>query len=208
VLVTLAVVIPSIILHEVAHGVVAGWFGDDTARRAGRITLNPVAHVDPFGTVLLPLLMAATGFGVFGYAKPVPINPSRMRSPRNNALVVSLAGPATNILLALACTLVFRLTRPSTPIYSLDGLFQQSLVVQLAFFGGLMNVLLAVFNLLPIPPLDGSALLERVMPRSWWPTYARFRQYSMFLLLGVVLLAPRLLNPVFDRAINWWSRLL
>jgi Zn-dependent protease len=204
----LAVVIPSIILHEVAHGVVAGWFGDDTAKRAGRITLNPVAHVDPFGTLLLPLLMAVSGFGVFGYAKPVPINPSRMRSPRNNALIVSLAGPATNLVLALGFTIVFRMTRPSGPILSLDALFAQPLIVQLAFFGGLMNVLLAVFNFLPIPPLDGAALLERVMPRSWWPSYMKLRQYSMFLLLGILLLAPRVLNPVFEHAINLWSRFL
>src|SRR5713101_9213742 len=93
-LLVFAVVVPSIILHEVAHGAAALVFGDDTARRAGRLTLNPIRHVDPLGTVVLPAVLALAGLGAFGYAKPVPVNPSRMRHPRNHAVLVSLAGPA------------------------------------------------------------------------------------------------------------------
>ena len=107
-----AVVVPSIILHELAHGVTALAFGDDTARRAGRLTLNPVRHIDPLGTLVLPAVLALAGLGAFGYAKPVPINPSRMRHPRNDAVVVSLAGPATNLALAGLSVLLLRWARP------------------------------------------------------------------------------------------------
>ncbi|MGI8686294.1 MAG: site-2 protease family protein, partial [Acidimicrobiales bacterium] len=96
----LAVLFGSVILHEVSHGVVALRFGDDTAKRAGRLTLNPISHVDPFGTIILPVILVLVGSSPFGWAKPVPVNPSRMRSPRNHSLLVSLAGPATNIVLA------------------------------------------------------------------------------------------------------------
>ena len=112
-LVLFAVVVPSIILHELAHGVTALAFGDDTARRAGRLTLNPVRHIDPLGTLVLPAVLALAGLGAFGYAKPVPINPSRMRHPRNDAVVVSLAGPATNLALAGLSVLLLRWARPA-----------------------------------------------------------------------------------------------
>ena len=98
----------AIILHEISHGVVAWWFGDDTARRAGRLTLNPVPHIDPFGSIILPALGALSGIPVFGWAKPVPVNPSRMRNPRRDMLVVSLAGPVTNLALMVAAALVAR----------------------------------------------------------------------------------------------------
>src|SRR5207237_10455946 len=103
-----AVLIPSVILHEVSHGWVALAFGDDTAKRAGRLTLNPIAHVDPFGTIILPLLLSLSGIGAFGYAKPVPVNPRNLRNPRQHSLYVSLAGPLTNITLALIAGLVLR----------------------------------------------------------------------------------------------------
>lgn len=109
-------IVPSIILHEVSHGWAALRFGDDTAQRAGRLTLNPLRHVDPFGTLVLPLVSAAIGFGFFGYAKPVPINPRRMRHPRNDAVLTALAGPAVNIALAVVAALVLRTMRP-------DGVF-------------------------------------------------------------------------------------
>src|SRR6267143_1365506 len=113
----LAVLIPAIILHEVSHGVVALAFGDDTAKRAGRLTLNPIAHVDPVGSVALPLLLAVVGAPIFGWAKPVPVNPRNLRNPRQQTLLVSLAGPATNIVLAIATALVLRrATHSSLPI--------------------------------------------------------------------------------------------
>src|SRR5438270_8616755 len=99
----------AIILHEIAHGVVALWFGDDTAKRAGRLTLNPIPHIDPFGTVLLPALMVLSTHAAFGYAKPVPVNPGRLRKPREQSLYVSLAGPATNITIALLAAAAYRI---------------------------------------------------------------------------------------------------
>ena len=100
--------VPSVILHEVSHGAMALAFGDDTAKRAGRLTLNPVRHVDPFGTIILPILLTLSGVGTFGYAKPVPVNVSRLRHPRNQGVVVSLVGPGVNIVLALAFGLAYR----------------------------------------------------------------------------------------------------
>jgi Zn-dependent protease len=189
----LAAVIPSIILHEVSHGVVANAFGDDTAKRAGRITLNPIKHIDPFGTVILPALLAFSGLPAFGWAKPVPVNPRRLRRPRQQSLYVSLAGPATNLILASFLAGVYRLWGVHTAGWFGD----------FVFVAGLLNVVLAFFNLLPIPPLDGSAMLERVLPDRWWPTYLRFRRYSMFLLLALMLLFIRGdTSPIFEPA--WW----
>ena len=102
------VIVPSIILHEISHGWVALAFGDDTAKRAGRLTLNPIAHIDPIGTIVVPALMALSGLGMFGWAKPVPVNVGRLRHPRNETVVVSLAGPATNLLLAALAAVVFK----------------------------------------------------------------------------------------------------
>ena len=195
----LIVAVPSIILHEVAHGVAALWFGDDTAKRAGRITLNPISHIDPFGTILLPALMAALGGGVLGFAKPVPINPSRMRHPRSDALWVALAGPATNVMLAVLAAVALRTWSPA------DG---GTTAVKLLVYLGIANALLAVFNLLPIPPLDGSAIVSRFLPRSLQPGWAKVQQYGFAILLAVVFLLPRLLQPLFDRAIDLWYRRL
>jgi Zn-dependent protease len=198
VVLVLAVIVPSIILHEVAHGVAALRFGDDTAKRAGRLTLNPVAHIDPFGTVLLPALLAFTTGSAFGYAKPVPVNPSRMRRPRDHGLLVSLAGPATNVVLALLAALVYRvLTQSTSPT-----------VVDFVVRFGVINVILAAFNLLPIPPLDGSAMIERALPRRMLPRWHQIRQYSMAVLLVIVLLLPQVLGTVFDAAISLWAQLL
>lgn len=191
-----AVLIPSVILHEVAHGVVAYAFGDDTAKRAGRLTLNPIPHIDPFGSIILPALLAFTSLGVIGYAKPVPVNPRRLRSPRNHSLLVSLAGPATNISLALASVPLYHAARPGS--WSED----------IFLFFGFVNVLLATFNLLPLPPLDGSALIERMLPARLWPHWLRFRQYSMGILLLVVLVLPSGLSFVFNPVLDVWLKVL
>lgn len=209
-LLVFAVVIPSIILHEISHGVAALAFGDATAKRAGRITLNPLPHVDPIGTLLLPGIMALVGVGAFGYAKPVPVNPARMRHPRNDSLVVSLVGPATNVALATAATLVLRFGRPASVVETirLGGLGAVGVGDRLLFLAGFLNVLLAVFNLIPLPPLDGSALVERVLPRKWWPTWLTIRQYSMPILLVLVLLGGNVLQHIFGPAERLWEHLL
>lgn len=197
VLVVFGLAAPSIILHEVSHGFAALHFGDDTAKRRGRLTLNPVAHVDPVGTLLLPAILALSGFGVIGYAKPVPVNVRRLRKPRDHAVLVALAGPATNLLLAAAAALVLRATGGLEPLREGETWTFAAVVGVL----GLVNLLLGFFNLLPIPPLDGSAVLERFLPRSWLPTWYRIRIYSMFVLLALVLfvgLGDLIVEPAID----------
>jgi Zn-dependent protease len=199
----LAAVVPSIIVHEISHGVVALWFGDDTAKQAGRLTLNPIKHIDPFGTLILPALLSLSGVGVFGYAKPVPVNVGRLRHPRNESLLVSLAGPTTNIALCLITFAWVRTAHPSFLSFTSGPMANRFL-----FIFGYVNVLLAVFNLLPIPPLDGSAVVERAMPRSWWPNWLKFRQYSMPLLFVIVMLRPSVMSRVFNPGIRLWLRAL
>src|SRR5947209_7086910 len=178
-------------------------FGDDTAKRAGRLTLNPAAHVDPFGTIILPALLIATTHSAFGYAKPVPVDPRRLHNPRQQSLLVSLAGPAVNIILALGAAIA--INRIGFPADLDHGPLLKSVIFEL----GYANVILAAFNLIPIPPLDGSAVIERFLPHAWWPRYLQMRQYSMGLLLILVLLLPRvLLLPVFDFALRQWAKLL
>lgn len=193
----LGVLIPSIILHEVSHGWVALGFGDETAKEAGRLTLNPLAHVDVFGTLILPAMLVLAGSPAFGYAKPVPVNPRRMRDPRNHSLVVSLAGPATNLALTVVATVAYRLLQPG------PGLVRDVLLT-----AGLANVVLAVFNLIPLPPLDGSAVVERFLPRRWWPSYLQLRRYSFLILFGLFFLVPGLFGRIIDPAINAWARFL
>jgi Zn-dependent protease len=198
VVVLLAVAIPSVILHEVSHGWAALRLGDDTAKRKGRLTLNPFAHVDPVGTILLPAVLAASGLGVIGYAKPVPVNVRRLRKPRDHAVLVALAGPATNIVLALVAAVLVRL---------LGGIDQPDVgdirwdaPMVLSIFG-ITNVLLALFNLLPIPPLDGSAVVERAIPNRWLGRWYQVRKYSMFVLLGLFLFAgvgDLIVDPAFE----------
>jgi Zn-dependent protease len=206
-LILIAVIVPSIILHEVAHGAVANYFGDDTAKRAGRLTLNPIAHIDPFGTIIMPAMLAMSGLTPFGFAKPVPVNVGRLRHPRNNGLLVSLAGPATNFTISLIAAGLFRVLSP-------DALTNHDLFegTQLTILGefivgfGVLNVFLGAFNLLPVPPLDGSAFLERALPQSMWPSYLRFRRYSMFLVIIVVFWFPGVIQAVTDPAYDLWVR--
>jgi Zn-dependent protease len=203
----LAVAVPSIMLHEVAHGWVANAFGDDTAKRAGRLSLNPVRHVDPFGTLLLPLLLSLSGVGAFGYAKPVPVNVGRLRNPRQHSLYVSLAGPGINLALVLVSTMLLR-TIYADDLSDAFSLGDLSLAARLVFWLGFVNVILAVFNLLPIPPLDGSALVERILPSSWWPTWLKFRQYGFVVLLLLLFMAPEWLDRVLDPALDRWFDVL
>jgi Zn-dependent protease len=213
-IIVFCVVIPSIILHEVSHGWVANAFGDDTAKRAGRLSLNPVVHVDPVGTLIVPALLALSSFGVFGWAKPVPVNVGRLRSPRNEGMLVSLAGPVMNALLAAITGIVFvQFFRSGLPPFG--NVTQWSLVAQVVFWASLINVGLFVFNMIPVPPLDGSVLFERLLPRRWWPTYLRYRQYTMPVLMGLVLINFVLfphgngpLNSLFGHLYNWWAGVL
>jgi Zn-dependent protease len=201
------VIVPSIIVHEISHGWVARFFGDDTAARAGRLSLNPLVHIDPVGTLIVPALLALGGFGVIGWAKPVPVNTARLRSPRNQGVLVSLAGPATNAILAGIGAVVFiELIRPGL------GGGVLPLGAQIVFLFSLANIGLMAFNLVPIPPLDGSVLLERLLPARYWPTYLRIRPYTMYILMGLVLLNfffnPGPLTILFQHLYNWWAGVL
>lgn len=203
----LAILVPSVILHEVSHGWAALRLGDDTARRHGRLTLNPVAHIDPFGTILLPALLAVSGFGVIGYAKPVPVNVRRLRRPRDHAVLVSLAGPATNLVIAVAAAVVVRSMGGVEAVDLSSERLGDLGVVDIAFLVGFFNVLLALFNLLPIPPLDGSAVVERAVPRRWMPAWVKLRRWS----LGIVLVAFLLFGlgeVVLGPAIAVWDLLI
>lgn len=208
-------VVPSIILHEISHGYVANLFGDDTAKRAGRLTLNPIVHVDPVGTLIVPALLSLSGAGVFGWAKPVPVNVGRLRSPRNEGVVVSLAGPFVNLVLAAIFGVLFvHFARSHVPTSVTISSWSAS--EQILFWASLVNVGLFVFNMIPIPPLDGSVLFERLLPRSWWPTYLRYRQYTMPILLAIVVLnfvidqnghtGP--LTWLFGEVYKWWASVL
>jgi len=202
-----AVLVPSVILHEVSHGVVALWYGDDTAKQAGRLTLNPLRHIDPFGTLLLPALLALSGLGAFGYAKPVPVQPNRLRNPRQHSLYVSLVGPLVNIVLALVAVITYRSFFESTRSGGMLFL-EPSLIARAVFFFGVINVVLAVFNLLPIPPLDGSAMVERVLPEKWWPAWLKVRKWGFGILILLVLALPGALGTVFRPFIDLYSRVL
>ena len=205
-----AVVVPSVILHEVSHGFVANLLGDDTAKRAGRLTLNPIAHIDPFGTVLLPLVLSLSGVGAFGYAKPVPVNVRKLRNPRQHSLYVSLAGPAVNLSLAAIAILILRSAYHDTVGVAarLEAPSLLSGVPRALFWLALVNVILAVFNLLPIPPLDGSAMVERLLPAAWWPTWLKFRHWGFGILLLLICAIPGALDHVFNPTIDAFLRLL
>ncbi|HEV2368426.1 MAG TPA: site-2 protease family protein [Acidimicrobiales bacterium] len=206
------VLIPSVILHEVSHGVMALAFGDDTAKRAGRLTLNPIRHIDPIGTIVLPVIMVLTVHSAFGYAKPVPVNVRRLRHPRNDAVLVGLVGPAVNIALAVGSAAALRYLAPAgavpPPEFVANGYVPSQTLWQVVFMLGFANMILAAFNLIPIPPLDGSAVVERLLPRSWWPTYLSVRMYAMPVLILIVLLIPSVTNHAETWGLEAWSHFL
>lgn len=203
--------VPSIILHEISHGAVALAFGDDTAKRAGRLTLNPVRHVDPVGTLLVPALLSLSGLGAYGWAKPVPVSVNRLRSPRNQTVVVSLVGPLTNFALAALCGLVFVAVTPLGARVILAHGYQPAswgLVSQIFFFGGLANVILGFFNFIPCPPLDGAAVLERMIPARHLGDYYRLQPALMFLPFILILFFRNQWADLIGHLFTWWSGLL
>ncbi len=206
----LFVVIMSLSVHEAAHAISAWWLGDDFARRLGRVTLNPRAHIDPVGTILLPMILFISGAGVFGWARPVPVQVDRVPRPRRAHILISIAGPGSNLLLASAslallltigCCVGFAFPEssvsglgiaPESGVFSgvrasgfpLAAVFAAvCTILKLSF---LVNVFLAMFNLIPIPPLDGSWVLQNLFPFTLGPIYERIRPYGLFLFLGLM----------------------
>lgn len=199
----------AIVFHEVAHGWVARAFGDPTAKRLGRLTLNPVKHVDPVGTIALPTMLAVAGAPIFGWAKPVPVDQRRLRNPRWHMVLVALAGPGSNILLALLTVLAMAVAwlsfgpfMPAERNFLWDNLNN--------FLG--VNLMLAIFNMLPIPPFDGSHVVEGVLPRPLAKRYAALRPIGMVIVLVLFLAVPllfpqanliaRLIGPPLEATLN------
>ncbi len=178
-------VVLAVVLHEVAHGWVADRLGDNTARFMGRLTLNPIKHIDPFGTVLIPLLLIVAGSPfLFGYAKPVPIDFRKLRNPKKDMVWVALAGPLTNLLLALASTLLLALAvnMPQSMIWMAEPL---ALMCQASI---IINLVLFIFNLLPLPPLDGGRVAVGLLPASMSYPLARLEPYGFLIIVGLLLL--------------------
>jgi Zn-dependent protease len=181
-------------VHEFAHAYTAYRLGDGTAKMFGRLTLNPVAHFDPLGGLLLIVSVLASGF-VFGWAKPTPVNPSNLRDRRNSEVLVALAGPASNLVMACLAALVFR-------VLDATGIGEQMplLVTEVLFYFVLFNILLAIFNMIPIPPLDGSTLLWRFLPpQVAWQWRPILTQYGfIILLLFIFTIGSRVGSLVFS----------
>ena len=188
ILVQVFVVLFAITIHEAAHAWTAAKFGDPTAAALGRASLNPLVHIDPIGTVIFPLLLILFKMPVFGWAKPVPYNPYNLRRPKQGGLWISFAGPISNILAAGAAVLIFRFLRlfgaRITDVSALSRPLEGLSVILL--FTALINISLAVFNLIPIPPLDGSGILAGLLSERAAAKYERLRPYGFFLLILVM----------------------
>jgi Zn-dependent protease len=189
-------VIVAITFHEAAHGWMAERFGDNTARLLGRVSFNPIRHIDPFGTLLLPgLLLLLNAPFLFGYAKPVPVNFGRLRNPKRDMIWVALAGPGINIALAFAAAL---LLHPAAYAPSSLAPWLGENLANAIFF----NVVLAVFNMLPLPPLDGGRVLTGLLPRDAAWRFARLEPYGLLILIGLLFLVPLAAQSLFSIEFN------
>jgi Zn-dependent protease len=197
----------AITVHEAAHAWMANKLGDPTAAALGRASLNPLVHIDLFGTIIFPLLLILLKQPVFGWAKPVPYNPHNLRHPRKGGLWISFAGPIANIATAAAAVLLFQLLKLAGAHVPVSSTWSKPLggVVVILFVTALINVSLAVFNLIPIPPLDGSGILAGLLSDRAAARYERLRPYGFMLL--IVLMYTNLLSAVFAPVQNLIARL-
>jgi Zn-dependent protease len=188
----------AITLHEAAHGWIASKLGDHTARMMGRVTLDPTKHIDPIGTIAIPLvlLLSSSGF-IFGWAKPVPINFNALRNGKNGMIWVALAGPGANIIMAI-CWLFVMIIAINMNI---------AVLIEMGRIGILVNCVLAVFNLLPIPPLDGSRVISALLPNRLAYQYNQLEQYGLYILLGLMFLGGfnYLVRPWVELILGWFN---
>jgi Zn-dependent protease len=211
--ISLFVLLFAITIHEASHAWAAMKMGDPTASAMGRVTLNPLAHIDPVGTVLLPLLLVISGAPAFGWAKPVMVNPRNLRHPRRDNLWISFAGPAANLTAAAASLLMILLMKalyPGTTSFLRGFLFERQHFPQgfypleglalVLFYAVLVNIYLAVFNLIPVPPLDGSGILSGLLSYQAAAAYDRIRPYGFIIVLALVILG--VLNVIIRPVLN------
>lgn len=190
----LIVLIFSAVIHEVSHGYVAQALGDPTAERAGRLTLNPLKHLDPFGSVILPLLLSLIPGGIiFGWAKPVPYDPRNLKDPKKGGALIAAAGPASNFLIAIVFGVVYRVLA-AAPALAATFVSVAPLLASVV----LINIVLGVFNLVPIPPLDGSKVLFGLLPGDTYRYEALFGQFGFIILILFIFFGWGLIAPVID----------
>ncbi len=183
------ITIMSLVIHELAHGYTAVAWGDDTPELQGRLTINPVKHLDFVGSLIVPLVTSLTGFGAFGWAKPVQYNPNNLKNLRWGELTIALAGPATNLLLAIITGIVFRIMYASLSLATIK--FLVAIVV--------INLLLCVFNLIPVAPLDGSKVLFNLFPKFFYKIRPYYEKYSLPILFLFIIFGVAFLNPIISR---------
>jgi len=199
----------AIVFHEVSHGLVANALGDPTAKQRGRLSFNPIRHIDPFGTVVLPMLLAVSGAPVFGWAKPVPVVARRLRNPRFHMILVALAGPGMNLLLALLAAVMIAALVALAPSGIGWAFLGQNLLNFMA-----INIFLAVFNMIPLPPFDGGHVVEGLLPPALATQYRKLRRYSLLLLIALLLIIPQMfpgadvVARVVGPPVHWLMRAL
>lgn len=194
---SIVVLLFSVIVHEVMHGLVALKFGDDTAANAGRLTLNPIPHIDPVGTILLPALLILSGSPIlFGWAKPVPVNPLRLNNPKRDMMYVGISGPIANFLVAVFASICLWLIRSFKMFVFVIPIFQYLLAI---------NIILALFNLVPVPPLDGSRIITGLLPDTLSYKYEKLTPFGFLIILFLLSsgLLWSVIGPIINFLVHW-----